>query len=153
MTASRITPSLLFGIAFVILGIYVSLESLSWQVYNHTGPGPGFFPLLYGCAMAVLGFVLAMKEIIVPPTRSAAEATSPILAAATLGLLALSVPLMWVLGFVVGFGIALLLIVKFIFGQSWIKSLVVAASIVGALHVGFGILLQANLPGGMFWGF
>jgi putative tricarboxylic transport membrane protein len=153
MTAVRLSPTLLFGIAFVILGAYVCIEAFSWHVYNHTGPGPGFFPLVYGGIMAVLGFALAMKEVLRPDPVAAGEATSPVLAIATLALLALSIPLMWVLGFVVGFGIALILIVRFIFSQSWTKSFLVAAGIVGALHVGFGELLQANLPEGMFWGF
>lgn len=153
MTAVRITPSLLFGWAFVALGAYVSIEALSWHVYNHEGPGPGFFPLVYGIIMAVLGFILAMKETIRPQPSAQSEATSPILAIATLAVLALGVPLMWILGFVVGFGIALFVIIRFIFGQSSTKSAIVAVAIVGALHVGFGVLLQANLPGGMFWGF
>lgn len=153
MTVSRITPSLLFGFAFLILGIYVSVEALSWQVYNHEGPGPGFFPLVYGCAMAVLGFILAMKEAMHPEPSAESEGRSPILAVATLCALSLSVALMWILGFVVGFGITLFIIVKFIFGQPLIKSLIIAASIVALLHIGFGELLQANLPGGMFWGF
>lgn len=154
MTTSRRTPSMLFGIAFLMLGVYVSVQAFSWKVYAHDGPGPGFFPLVYGGAMALLGFLLAAREVITPTASSEdGEPTNPVLAVATLAALALSVPLMSILGFVVGFGITLFLLIRFIFGEPLLKSAIIATAIVTVLHVGFVMLLQASLPAGKFWGF
>jgi hypothetical protein len=60
---------------------------------------------------------------------------------------------MSLLGFVVGFGAALFFIIKFVFGQSYVRSIITALGTTVVLHVAFSMLLGVSLPAGMFWGF
>jgi hypothetical protein len=64
-----------------------------------------------------------------------------------------SIPLMWLLGFVVGFGLFVVFMVKVVFGRSWRASVITAVAIVAALHLIFPVLLGAPLPVGRFWSF
>lgn len=46
------------GIGLVLLGIYVIIDSLNMKVYNTFLDAPGFFPLIIGVVLTVLGAVL-----------------------------------------------------------------------------------------------
>jgi hypothetical protein len=60
---------------------------------------------------------------------------------------------MWVLGFVIGFGLVLFFILRFVFGRPLLGAAITAAAIVLALHLTFPVLLGSPLPTGMFWDF
>jgi putative tricarboxylic transport membrane protein len=64
MTMSDKTSNILFGAAFLALGVYVAQGALNWAVYGHDGPGPGFFPLLYGSLMIFFGGALALGAMV-----------------------------------------------------------------------------------------
>lgn len=48
------------GIFLVLFGIYIVIESLNMKVYNTFIDAPGFFPLIIGVVIALLGAVLAL---------------------------------------------------------------------------------------------
>ena len=50
---------LVSGLALVLFGIYVIIESKNMRVYNTFIDAPGFFPMIIGFVMAGLGAVLA----------------------------------------------------------------------------------------------
>ena len=51
---------MLSGLALVLFGIYVIIESKNMRVYNTFIDAPGFFPMIIGFVMAILGAVLGM---------------------------------------------------------------------------------------------
>ena len=48
------------GIALVLFGIYIIIESLNMKVYNTFIDAPGFFPLIIGIVITVLGAILTV---------------------------------------------------------------------------------------------
>ena len=154
-------PSLLFGIVLIVLGLYIAGQSLQWTLYGNDGPGPGFFPLIYGAVITVFAALMtatSTRELATaaqtPVHPSApADRSGTIAAAAAWLALALSIPVMWAFGFLIGFGLALLFIIHVVFGQPWWRAALTAAAIVIGLYVGFVELLQAQLPAGRVWGF
>ena len=51
------------GFLLVILGIYIAVQAVNMRIYNTFFDGPGFFPLIVGIVIAVLGVVLAFIGI------------------------------------------------------------------------------------------
>ena len=157
MLRQREKPDFLFGSAFVLLGIYVVFQAQKWAIYGHEGPGPGFFPIIYGGLMLTLGLALATKAlrgtaVQAVPAREP-DSAQPVLAVTTLAALAASLPLMWLFGFILGFGGVLFFIIKFIFHRPVLQSAIIAAVIAVSLHIGFVELLQGRLPSGIVWRF
>lgn len=146
---------LLSGAALAVLAAYIIQASAQWTLFGPEGPGPGFFPLGYGvlmlgCSLALIVIALRRET---PPPIGEADPGGTAAAFLTWGALAASIPLMWLLGFVVGFGIVVFVIVRFVFGRSLLGSAVTAASIVLALHLVFPVLLGSALPVGLWWKF
>ncbi len=89
------------------LGVYIIVEARGWEYLGSDGPGPGFFPLWYGIAMAALSMLLVATTF---AGRSAGpgqavnwrEVGRAMLA---WGALALCVGLLKVLGFLAAFGL------------------------------------------------
>ena len=52
------------GLALAALGGYIIVQASGWEYLGSDGPGPGFFPLWYGIAMA------ALNSISLPDARS-----------------------------------------------------------------------------------
>ncbi len=148
---------LLSGAVLAVLAAYIIHASSQWTLLGPEGPGPGFFPLGYGvlmlgCSLALIVAALVRRA----PDETPAEAAQPagtIDALVTWGALAASVPLMWALGFVVGFGLVIFFIVRFVFRRTLIGSAATAAGVVLALHLVFPVLLGSPLPVALWWGF
>jgi putative tricarboxylic transport membrane protein len=149
----------LAGLALACLSIYILHTASRWTLFNAEGPGPGFFPMGYGLIMLGCSLVLIYQRVTAPvdtrpkvaPTmhdesgfRAALQSWVAIIA---------SVPLMYFFGFVVGFGLAVLFMVKVVFGRSWRTSLITSAAIVAGLYLVFPVLLSAALPTSKFWSF
>jgi putative tricarboxylic transport membrane protein len=159
MTLRWKDANFLAGLGLACLSIYILYAASRWTLFNSEGPGPGFFPVGYGLLM--LGFSLALiYQRVTAPVDARPKVAQTALdesgfRAALLSWVAIiaSVPLMWLLGFTVGFGLAVLFMVKVVFGRSWLVSLVTAVAIVGGLYLVFPVLLGASLPVGRFWSF
>jgi len=150
-------PSFVAGLVLTCLSIYILYTASRWTLFNTEGPGPGFFPVSYGLLMLGLSMALMYQRL----TASAEEQRGAHVAdrsgrmAAFLswaGIIA-SIPLMWLLGFVVGFGLFVVFMVRVVFGRSWRASVITAVAIVAALHLIFPVMLGAPLPVGRFWSF
>jgi putative tricarboxylic transport membrane protein len=159
MTLRWKDANFLAGIALASLSIYVLNTASRWTLFNSEGPGPGFFPMGYGLIMLGFSLVLIYQRLTAPvdrrpkvaPTmhdesgfRAALRSWVAIIA---------SVPLMYFFGFVVGFGLAILFMVKVVFGRSWRTSLITSVAIVAGLYLIFPVLLSAPLPAGRLWSF
>lgn len=144
------------SLGLIALSAYILKESTGWVVYGSEGPGPGFFPIMYGLLMLGLSLYLFQRSLRKGERASGkepGEREGVVRALATWVGLAICVPLMIVLGFVIGFGIFAFFVIRFVFGRSYRASLVTAVCIVIALHLVFPVMLDAPLPTGMFWGF
>jgi putative tricarboxylic transport membrane protein len=151
--------TVLFGAGLFLLGIYMLASSLRWGVYGPEGPGPGFFPLIYGLVTVIFSSILVFQAIEArrqapraKPTDRSEEADSIPAVVAAVALMA-SVPLMYFLGFVIGFGFALFFLIRIVFERPTIASVMIAAGVVLGLYLGFSVLMGLPLPVGKFWSF
>jgi putative tricarboxylic transport membrane protein len=145
------------GLVLACLGLYIIRTALRWDFLGDDGPGPGFFPAIYGIAMFAAAAALAGNGLMRAPRprvdEEPADRGGLIAALFTVVALAASVPLMTYLGFVVGFGIVAVAIVRFTFGKSWLTAVITATAISVSLYVLFEILLGSQLPISPYWGF
>jgi putative tricarboxylic transport membrane protein len=51
------------GLAIGGLGAYIVVQASGWEYLGPDGPGPGFFPLWYGIAMAALSLFLVISSL------------------------------------------------------------------------------------------
>ena len=159
MTRQLKIGTVLFGTGLFVLGIYTLRQSLLWGVYGPEGPGPGFFPLIYGLVFLVFSAVLVLRTLFTativaePRPEDAEEKSGSVAAIVAWGVLMLSVPLLAWLGFVVGFGLALFVLIRVVFRRPSVQSAITAALIVLGLYLGFSVLLGLPLPESRYWGF
>ena len=140
------------GLFFFILSIYVLMTAIPWGLYGDAGPGPGFFPVIYGVLMLVLGFALLGRSVVyreVDPS-DAIDPDGRNAALMTWLALALSIPLMLLLGFLGGFGILTLFLTKIVFKKSIAVSLLTAVALSLGLYAVFHLGLEIDLPASMF---
>ncbi|EWY41848.1 hypothetical protein N825_24470 [Skermanella stibiiresistens SB22] len=150
-------PEVLFGCALSILGLYILAQSSKWAIYGADGPGPGFFPMIYGVIMVGAALVLTFNSIRACKAkarpREAAVRGGSLAALATWIALAASLPLMAWFGFLIGFGLVLFFIIKVVFERPPLNAAITAGIIVAVLQVAFADLLQSPLPIGTLTGF
>lgn len=54
---------IIVGLVFLALGLFVAGYSTSLVAPRHLSYGPGFFPLLVGCGMALVGTLIALQGL------------------------------------------------------------------------------------------
>jgi putative tricarboxylic transport membrane protein len=123
------------GLALAGLAAYIVAEASRWEYLGEDGPGPGFFPLWYGIAMAALSAALVVSSVLrrereTVDWRGAGRAFALWLA------LAASVAAMKL----VGFAIALGALTFFVVAVMYRRPLRVAAAVALALGAGFYVL-------------
>lgn len=152
-----INRDIISGLFLACLGIYIIKTAARWDFLGDDGPGPGFFPVVYGVIMLVSALGLAGNALLAPFERSEADKprdfSGTMAALVAVAALAIGVPLMSVLGFVVGFGLVAFFLVRFVFQKSWLAAGTTAAAIAIGLYVLFPMLLGSPLPVGMVWSF
>jgi hypothetical protein len=137
------------GAGLALLGLYIAVTSARWDIYGPAGPGPGFFPLLYAGIMTVLAAALALRGLRTRSVPAAPSEGEPRAAAATWLALAASIPLMAALGFLGGFGLLALFLVRVVFGKSYRTSLIAAVAVTASLYLLFQVALDLELPAGL----
>jgi putative tricarboxylic transport membrane protein len=150
------------GAGLALLGLYIARESLQWDVLSETGPGPGFFPLVYGILMVILSVALVVRAAGAGRAGGAGRARGAgqganwpgVVAALTVWLaFVATIPLMSYFGFLVAVGLLMAFVTRFIYGRS-IGYSVAAALITPALFYAiFALALQVRLPVGSMTGF
>ena len=139
------------GLALAGLGFYIVGQAWGWTYMGEDGPGPGFFPMWYGVAMAVLSLLLLAGAVLKQDTGARRKVLrwGELRRALTCWLaLALCVALLKLIGFVVAFALLTWFIIGVMFGRPHKEAL--AYGIGGS--VGFYALfswgLQLQLPVG-----
>lgn len=144
----RITQ--LAGIAFIILGVYLMVESRKLQYYTDVGPGSGFFPFWLGAVLALVSAIWVVRVSIGPaeemPTDFVPPRTGALRVVAVLVALALFGWLIDVVGFQLMM-LAFLVFVMVVLGRREIPVTAVIA-VVGSfgLYYAFKNWLDVPLP-------
>jgi hypothetical protein len=137
------------GGVLAALGAYIIIESREWGYFGDDGPGPAFFPAMYGIAMLVLSLVL-----IVTAAKKGDGQEFDWRAIGRAGIVwvafALSVALMPWLGFLVSFALLAFFTIAFIFRQPLTTAGIVAVGASAAFYVVFPLALSLPLPTGVF---
>jgi putative tricarboxylic transport membrane protein len=138
------------GLALAALAAYIILQARQWEYLGPDGPGPGFFPLWYGIAMAALSGVLVVssawreKDTVRVEWREIGRALAVWLA------LAVSVAALKPLGFVASFAALTFFIAAVMYRRPLALAAAVAAASAAAFYVLFPLALGVPLPVGVF---
>jgi putative tricarboxylic transport membrane protein len=143
------------GLMLAVLGGYVATQSLTWEVFGRSGPGPGFFPLIYGTLMVVLSLVLVVRSA----SRWSAAPSEPmdwrgVGVAMVLWLaFAASVPVMKYFGFLIALALLMFFIARVVFSRPIAHALAAALVAPPLFYAVFTFGLQVRLPVGSLTGF
>jgi len=138
------------GLALAALAAYIILQARQWEYLGPDGPGPGFFPLWYGIAMAALSGVLVVSSAWREKDTARVEWQKIGRALAVWLALAVSVAALKPLGFVASFAALTFFIVACMYRRPLALAAAVAAASAAAFYVLFPLALGVPLPAGVF---
>ena len=135
----------------IALGVFIILESRTWEYMTRDGPGPGFFPYWIGVAIVALsGLYLASHAYDIvrgePVHRTNWAGTRVVLAGWATFMIA--VALIKPLGFITALVVLMLVFVRVIYRRSFAAALAVAFGSALSFWVLFVKLLNLRLPAG-----
>jgi putative tricarboxylic transport membrane protein len=140
------------GVVLAALGVYIVVEAARWDYLTPEGPGPGFFPLWYGIAMAALAAWLVVQNFM---AKGAAPDGKPVnwrevgRALVTWAGFVGSVALLKPLGFIISFALFTLFVVAGLYRRPLPVAIVVAAGCAAAFYLVFPFALAVRLPVGI----
>jgi putative tricarboxylic transport membrane protein len=126
------------GLVLGGLGAYIIVTASSWEYLGQDGPGPGFFPLWYGIAMAVLSFFLVVSSFSKPGNIDWSDAPRALAAWAAFAVMCAAFKL-------IGFLPAFALLTFFLVAVMYRRPLKVAAAVAAALSASFYLLFPLAL--------
>ena len=133
------------GLALGGLGAYIIVTASRWEYLGADGPGPGFFPLWYGLAMAALSLVLVLTSIR-SPSPHLIDWSGAGRAFGAWAALALSVAALKLAGFLISFAALTFFIVAVMYRRPyWVAALTGVAAAAGFYAV-FALALGVKLP-------
>jgi putative tricarboxylic transport membrane protein len=133
------------GLALAGLGAYIIAQAWGWEYLGQDGPGPGFFPLWYGIAMAGLSLLLVASSL-KKNNQELIDWSGAGRAFSAWGALALSVAALKLVGFLVSFAALSFFIVAVMYRRPWWVAAVVGISGAAAFYVVFALALDVKLP-------
>jgi putative tricarboxylic transport membrane protein len=132
------------GLALAALAAYIVVQASGWEYTGQDGPGPGFFPLWYGIAMAVLSLALVISSALREPERVDWRGIGR--AFALWLALAISVVLLKLVGFVIAFAALSFFVVAVMYRRRLRVAAVVALGLAAGFYVLFPLALGVALP-------
>lgn len=137
---------------WLILSLYLAIESYRLGLSTGNRPGPGFFPFGAAAAIGVIaGFRLVKnfrRRATTEVSESAGSGEAPLVFAVLAGTVAY-VLLLDLLGFLLCTLLLLAFYLKVIAARSWRVSASFAAAVALMSHLFFDVLLNAQLPRGL----
>jgi putative tricarboxylic transport membrane protein len=133
------------GLALGGLGAYIIFAASRWEYLGADGPGPGFFPLWYGIAMAALSLFL-MASSLKEKEGEKINWTGAGRAFGTWAALAASVAALKLAGFLVSFAALTFFIVAVMYRRPLWVAAVVAIAGAAAFYAVFALALGVKLP-------
>ena len=136
------------GLALAALATYIILQARQWEYLGPDGPGPGFFPLWYGIAMAALSGVLVISSVW--RERSTGVEWKKIgRALAVWFALAVSIAALKPLGFVVSLAALTFFIAAVMYRRPPALAAALAVANAAAFYLLFALALGVPLPAGV----
>jgi putative tricarboxylic transport membrane protein len=140
------------GIVLACLGAFVVEQAHGWTYMGDDGPGPGFFPMWYGSIMVVLSLALVARSAFAAPAPAAAVKWREVgRAFLCWGAFVASIALMAITGFAIAFALLTWFLVSFMARRPQKVALPVAIGGAVLFQVVFDVLLQVDLPRGIFF--
>lgn len=149
---SRRAADLWSGLALAALGAYIISQAWQWDYLGPDGPGPGFFPMWYGVAMAALsGFLVVSSTLDKTGTGESGIDWIRIRRALAAWLaFAASVALFRLIGFVSSFALLTFFIVAVMYRRPVKIAAIVAVATAAGFYLVFSVALGVALPVGVF---
>ena len=143
------------AIFFIIVGAFFALYARAVEIGTWNEPGPGFLPFWAGITILIMALALLLKSLgkkgpVRPPFFPETDSWKRVLA--TFIALIVYNFIFDYLGFALTTFLFVGVLVKFIFPQSWTKTLIVAGSAAIIARLLFINFLETQLPKG-FLGF
>ncbi len=137
------------GLALAALATYIILRARQWEYLGPDGPGPGFFPVWYGIAMAALSGVLVVSSVWREHSSGRVEWKKIRRALVVWLALAVSVAALKPLGFVVSFAALTFFIAAVMYRRPPALAAALALANAAAFYVLFPLALGVPLPAGV----
>lgn len=136
------------GAVLAALGAYIVSEAWHWDYSTAEGPGPGFFPMWYGIAMAVLSLILVARSALSETAGKPVDWHGVRRALTVWAAFTVCIVLMKFLGFLIAVALLTLFIVAVMYGRPLKMALAVAVGNAAGFYLVFGLALQLSLPVG-----
>ena len=133
------------GLAFAALGGYIVVQASGWDYLGPDGPGPGFFPIWYGIAMAALSLVLLLSSGLRSETETV-DWRGAGRAFAVWAAFAVCVAALKPVGFLVSFAALTFFMVAVMYRRSLAVAATVAVASAAAFYLVFQLALGMSLP-------
>jgi putative tricarboxylic transport membrane protein len=133
------------GLALGGLGAYIIVTASRWEYLGSDGPGPGFFPLWYGIAMAALS-VLLVASSLKKNNEEMIDWSGAGRAFGAWAALALSVAVLKLVGFLVSFAALTFFIVAVMYRRPWWVAALVGIAGAAGFYLVFALALGVKLP-------
>ncbi|BCJ89645.1 hypothetical protein IZ6_03800 [Terrihabitans soli] len=143
------------GALLAALGAYITLASDQWTIMAHDGPGPGFFPLIYGVILLVGSLALVLMGLFKGPApREEPLDWAGIRKALGIWLVfALMIPVMKYFGFLIALAILIFFFLRAIYPWRLVPSIIASVLTPIGFFIIFPTLLHVELPVGAWTGF
>ena len=132
------------GLALGGLGAYIIAQAWSWEYLGQDGPGPGFFPLWYGIAIAGLSLVLVIASL--SGKEAPVDWSGAGRALAAWGAFAFAAAALKWLGFLVCFAALTFFIVAVMYRRPPGVAATVALALAAGFYLVFPLALGVKLP-------
>jgi putative tricarboxylic transport membrane protein len=135
------------SVALLLVAVAAWLASRRLEVWTDDGPGPGLIPKVALGLMAVLALAVSIAPGAAPQDeeRPTGGTRTFLIYACSCAFMAGAVPM---LGFVLPGLLAVLIILHFAEGRSWLVSIAYAAALIGTIVLLFGTALNVQFPDG-----
>jgi putative tricarboxylic transport membrane protein len=131
------------GLALGGLAAYIIVQASRWEYLGQDGPGPGFFPLWYGVAMAALSLALVVSSA---RRKDSERIEWSSRALVTWLALAIAVAALKLAGFLACFAALTFFIVAVMYRRPLKVAATVAIAAAAAFYVVFPLALGVRLP-------
>lgn len=136
------------GLALAALAGYIVVQAAGWEYMGPDGPGPGFFPLWYGIAMAALSLALVASSALRGAQAEEERIDWPRAARALAAWLAFAVAVAAakLMGFLAAFAVLTFFLVAVFYRRPLKVAAAVAAASTAAFYILFSVALGVSLP-------
>jgi putative tricarboxylic transport membrane protein len=143
------------GVLLAALGAYIAVTADQWTILAHDGPGPGFFPLIYGVVLLTGSLALVLMGLFKPAAAREEPLDWPGIrkALGVWAVFALMIPIMKYFGFLIALGILILFFLRLIYPWRLVPSLLASVLTPIGFFLIFPTLLHVELPVGAWTGF